>query len=409
MDDSLAKTSQLSNKADTSALTAYATADSLSSYYTKSETSSATEIQSVVDAKADISSVPTKTTDLSNDSGYITSVDVNVPAPTSYWGGKGWAQKSLTAQYLINVTGFATPVDNLKTIILYDGQPLVQTLEYSSWALTKWYDYEYDTPLNLEGPKYVDTLSWRVGARPVKAYVGSYCWIYSGGSYFYVLKAEETANGGFQPTSIARVSSASPTWLDVTLNEGQYSIETVGGETSQVVCTRDYVNPRSSVRNIAYEDDVSSMISASLSGVVDDVQQLSSSTSSLSTAVSAVSADVSNLNTAVSQLSTRTDGEAFPLAMRVAPDSNGTVNLSSMLVKAVNGVAFCTVNTSSTFRISDNNGTWFYYNGQASIDNIDITPAENEPIFRVTYTLAYDGDMPLSYMCFIELMGYSHL
>lgn len=62
-------------------------ADSLSDYYVKSETSSSAEIQTALDGKqptgdyALVSQLPTKTSELSNDSGFITNSSVSAFQP----------------------------------------------------------------------------------------------------------------------------------------------------------------------------------------------------------------------------------------------------------------------------------------------------------------------------------------
>ena len=87
--------------------------NSLSDYYTKSETSSAVEIQTALDGKqptgdyALTSQLPTKTSELSNDSGYITSAQVE-PAQTN----NGFAQSARNAGFLYNLNS-GTIFDNL--------------------------------------------------------------------------------------------------------------------------------------------------------------------------------------------------------------------------------------------------------------------------------------------------------
>ena len=51
--------------------------NSLSNYYTKSETSSNVELDAKFETKADLSAIPTKTSELSNDSGFITEATLN--------------------------------------------------------------------------------------------------------------------------------------------------------------------------------------------------------------------------------------------------------------------------------------------------------------------------------------------
>lgn len=69
----------------------------MSDYYIKSETSSASEISIALDRKqptgdyALTSQLPTKTSELSNDSGYITSAQVE---PSTAYGTTGYAANS---------------------------------------------------------------------------------------------------------------------------------------------------------------------------------------------------------------------------------------------------------------------------------------------------------------------------
>ena len=71
-------TSQLTN--DSGFLTSH---QSLSDYYLKSETSSSAQISDVLSSKADISQIPLSTSQLTNDSGFVISSDIHIPTDLS--------------------------------------------------------------------------------------------------------------------------------------------------------------------------------------------------------------------------------------------------------------------------------------------------------------------------------------
>lgn len=81
---------------------------SLSDYYVKSETSSSSEISTVFETKADISSIPTKTSQLSNDSDFITSRQVK-PYDTMI----GYAKNSLGSLFLFGRNDTIVPNENI--------------------------------------------------------------------------------------------------------------------------------------------------------------------------------------------------------------------------------------------------------------------------------------------------------
>lgn len=81
---------------------------SLSDYYVKSETSSSSEISTAFETKADISSIPTKTSQLSNDSDFITSRQVQPYDPII-----GYAKNSLGSLFLFGRNNTIAPNENI--------------------------------------------------------------------------------------------------------------------------------------------------------------------------------------------------------------------------------------------------------------------------------------------------------
>jgi len=73
---------------------------SLLDYYTKSETSSNVELDAMFETKADVSAIPTNLSQLSNDSDYITSVQVE-----PYQLKSGFARNSMNSVYMLNING----------------------------------------------------------------------------------------------------------------------------------------------------------------------------------------------------------------------------------------------------------------------------------------------------------------
>ena len=105
-------------KADLSALNEVA--DSLSDYYAKSETSSSAEIQTALDGKqpsgdyALVSQLPTKTSELSNDSGYITRTQVK-----PYIVIQGYARNAEGSLFLFGRSSASIPDENHYVTIDY--------------------------------------------------------------------------------------------------------------------------------------------------------------------------------------------------------------------------------------------------------------------------------------------------
>ena len=247
-------------KADLSALNEVA--DSLSDYYTKNETSSATEIQTALNGKqptgdyALTSQIPTKTSDLSNDNDYITSAQVE---PDSRF--IGFSKSSNAALHLYNITN-GTVYDNLNSLWLDNGQPFVEGMEYYPWQLTKWFNDTFATPLQLEF-KYIENI--QVPLVPgttisTNKSIKQYGWIGSSGQLtHYIIKAEHTnpnKPNNFEPTAMGKFDAPSSNFMPITISNNLKSVETVNGQSGVVSCTRTdtYKTTR---KTLVFEDELS--------------------------------------------------------------------------------------------------------------------------------------------------------
>lgn len=123
----------------------------------------------------------------------------------------------------------------------------------------------------------------------------------------------------------------------------------------------------------------------------------------------------------VAQLSAQTAGSTFPMTFGLAPDLDGYVQLSDIMERAVNGVAFCEIDTDTIeeqpapFTITDGTNeeavsrTLFYYKSATGTGHITISDSPVNPLYRVTLVMPYMGGSTVQPMCFIEQMGASNV
>ena len=90
-------------------------------------------------------------------------------------------------------------------------------------------------------------------------YVGAYCWR----SGRYLIKAELNSNGTYyQPTQFGWINNSGVVeWYETTFNSTLTSIETVGGQSGIITCTRSSLNPNISTRDVAYTNQIPSSVS----------------------------------------------------------------------------------------------------------------------------------------------------
>lgn len=251
---------KLETKADLSTLNEVA--DSLSDYYTKNETSSATEIQTALDGKqptgdyALSSQLPTKTSQLSNDSGYITSAQVE---PDHNY--IGFSKSSHNALRLYNINN-GVVYDNLNSLWLDNGQPFVEGMEYYPWQLTKWFNDTFATPLQLEF-KYIGNIQVPLMPSmpiPTSKAINQYGWIASSGQLtHYIIKAEHTSPNNpdyFEATAIGKFDAPSSNFMPITISNNLKSVETVNGESGVVTCTRTN-RYKTTNKTLAFRDELS--------------------------------------------------------------------------------------------------------------------------------------------------------
>ena len=228
-------------------------ANSLSGYYTKSETSSASEISTVFETKADILSIPTKTSQLSNDSGFITSAQVE---PSESVGFEGYAEKSRHSAFVTAIdflTGKPTDKAILAGVFKTNATTGELELDFSSeivgkypWTLSELFGTQYSPNI---------TLNWKIASiyrkriisdRVVWAVVKNKQWMWvADGQFaittdaagepdgnFYVLYYEDETHKNYINDPATDVH---PITIENTVGDN-IRIATIDGQTGQINC-----------------------------------------------------------------------------------------------------------------------------------------------------------------------------
>lgn len=212
------------------------------------------------------SQLPTKTSELSNDSSYITSAQVE-PAQTN----SGFAQSAKNSGYLYNLNS-GTIFDILNQLALPDGQPTVESTHYYPWRLTKWFNDTFRTTLQLEF-RYISTVQVSLipgMSIPTNKTINQYGWIGSSGQLtHYIIKAEQTNPNSpiYHPTAMGKFDSPQSDFLPITFS--LLSIDTVDGQSGVVTCTREGINTHTR-RTLAFSDELSAKADVSALNVVEN-------------------------------------------------------------------------------------------------------------------------------------------
>ena len=330
-------------KADLSALNEVA--DSLSDYYTKTETSSATEIQTALNGKqpagdyALTSQLPTKTSELSNDSGYITSAQVE---PSTVLGMTGYAANS---EYATKIKAV-----DIRTTTFTDRGIIIPSLNYDSATNTYMLDlygsvagYHPWILRRLFGTDFspVITLEWRKGSIYRKRVAGStvrWSTVYSNnwmwlakGQYaitcptgdgkpdgkFYVLNYEDETHPNYINDPATDVHTITYNDFNITSIDGQ-----AGGQYEQTIwCTRLAANSITIwERPFAYRNELSTKADVSALNAVESAlsnyytKNETSSAVEIETALNNVSVDLSEYYTksetsSATEIQTALDGK----------------------------------------------------------------------------------------------------
>lgn len=216
-------------------------------------------MESYVDQKVEEveGEIPTKTSDLTNDSNFITSEQVEPSVLT------GYAENAHFAVFLYNLNN-GVVCDKLNVLMLPDGQPTVESTQYNPWKLTKWYNDTFSKPLQLEF-KYIKTIEVPLFPGmplPTNKTINQYGWIGSSDALtHYIIKAEKTNPNVdmYYPTAMGKFDSTSSDFKPITITSSTLSIETVDGQSGVVTCTRTGTNTHIT-RPLAYRDELSSYL-----------------------------------------------------------------------------------------------------------------------------------------------------
>ena len=118
----------------------------------------------------------------------------------------------------------------------------------------------FDPPLEMTYA-YRDRVAVKIGGRVKYININSYCWldIVSGNTAAYYIKASESDSGQLVLDDNIYVNS---TAHPITFSTNNLSVETMDGETGNIICTRPSSSRIQNIRYIAYEDDVATQLSA---------------------------------------------------------------------------------------------------------------------------------------------------
>ena len=332
--------------------------NSLSDYYVKNETSSDVELDAEFQTKADISSVPTKTSELSNDSDFITSAQVKPSESTDAY--RGYAENSVQS---ITLIGRTVSGETFATIKPNTTQLAVQHNIYSPWLLTMYNGTTFDPPLELTFG-YQSTVTKLIGFRQITFNVFSYCWYHD----IYFIKAEkEEADQYYKPTTFGLIDTTTRklNWYKTTYDNNvvSKSIVTIDGQSDIISCTRLVDYPIMYIKNVAYEDDISAALSAKadLSAVEAKQDRLSEEQ------LQAISSVIDERQTVVEYA----DGtvQTYNIVGAIDTDSiDNKVNAKSIViadcVKSINDEAFDSCSGLTSITIPDSVtyiGDWAFY------------------------------------------------
>ena len=213
----------------------------LQEYATKEELNQTKgELEDAIDAVQ--ASIPTNVSQLNNDIGYITSTQVE-PAPN--W--QGYALNALYAAIMRQPNFENTGINPIGEFEIkyedYDFNLLLTGYYLSNWSLTKYGDFTYDTPVELEWG-YFKLQRIRAG-RPATVYTG---WGWKSktpdaNGYTYAISV---TNGTVLQTNVTPAHFFVDTGDGqkfaiknaITLSQDGFSIDALDGQTGVVICTR---------------------------------------------------------------------------------------------------------------------------------------------------------------------------
>lgn len=248
--------------------------NSLSDYYTKSETSSSSEISIALDGKqptgdyALTSQLPTKISELSNDSGYITSAQVEPESALA-----GYAKNSYWAMLVpeMNSAGGEPNTANFFSVKQSDnekGSAATVTIQtYASWFMSYYNGTTFDPPIELKWG-YCTEVYIITNGRKRKKTINSNAWfVQVGDEHNYVIKATQSGNLYVPVDSLIIDNTEHPvTYTDL----HKIEIATIDGQSGVITCARATPSPLNPYYELAYRDEVSSKADLSALNAVEN-------------------------------------------------------------------------------------------------------------------------------------------
>lgn len=284
-----------------------------------------------------IPAIPSKTSDLDNDSGFITAsaipsqissfgndvgyITASQVQPATGWSG--YAQTAVGAIQLWGYNGLQEVSEHVGMRVDIYGNASVLQQFYPSWSLTKYYTDEYQTPIELKWT-YLARYQYKKGSRIIPVTVQRWGWFGNDGNgvyYFLTSTEEDQWANNWTTGKLHRWITSSGTIKDITLSSDKLSIETIDGESNQITCTRTSKDIALSTNLLAFTYQIPS----SVSQLTNDAGYITAS---------AIPSNISSFNNDVGYLSAVTWN-----------DVSGKPNIPSQTSDLVNDSGYVTAST----------------------------------------------------------------
>lgn len=199
------------------------------------------------------SAIPSQISSFENDVGYITASQVKPTTDSRY---VGWADGAKQTVILEGTDSSGFPYNQKWAQFSNEGSFVVIDNVYAPWSLSEYNGTTFDPATEMTFG-YRGTVMVKIGARTRGVAINAYCW--AGGRYLIKAELDDTY---YQPTQFGWINNSGVVeWYETTFNSYKTSIETVGGQSGIITCTRDSYYPTQVVKNVAYTDQIPSSVS----------------------------------------------------------------------------------------------------------------------------------------------------